>query len=84
MDLSLDYFTECLKVQQKTAQLFNARHQNKYKYSQKYIFEYDEETSLWVEIEEQDIKTDISNWLTLQKDKIIMLTPTNNEFEKKN
>ena len=83
MDLSLDYFSECLKVQQKTAQLFNARHQNKYKYTQKYLFEYDEETSLWVEIEEQDIKTAISNWLTLQKDKIIMLIPTNNEFEKK-
>jgi putative DNA primase/helicase len=83
MDLSLDYFTECLKVQQKTAQLFNARHLNKYKYSSKYLFEYDDIASLWVEIEEQDIKTAISNWLTSQKDKIIMLTPNNNEFEKK-
>jgi P4 family phage/plasmid primase-like protien len=83
MEISLDYLTECLSIQQKTAQLFNAKHQNLYKYSKKYLFSYDEDDCLWKETFENDVIAHISSWITAQYDKIILTTPTVNEFDKK-
>jgi len=71
MEINLEYLSETLKNQQKIAQLFNARHQNKYKYSKKYLYTYDVDNALWEEVEQDYIINHIIAWLNTIYDKIM-------------
>lgn len=81
MEISLDYLSETLKDQLKIAQLFNARHQNLYKYSKKYLYSYDVDNAIWEETEQDQVLSHIKSWLSAVYDKIMFNINTKSSDE---
>jgi putative DNA primase/helicase len=83
MEISLEYLSDTLRDQLKIAQLFNARHQNIYKYSKKYLYTYDVDEAIWVETEQETIISHMKSWLNAVYDKIMFNITTKSSDEMK-